>query len=141
MVRGLSYYTGPIYETIITEPNLGSVTGGGRYDDLVGLFRGESLPTTGTSLGIERIIDLMDILNLYPPDIGGTVVQVLVTVFNEETQRESEKLAAELRRAGIRTELYMLDKQMGGRLAMPTKRAFRWWRCWEPTRSQWAWSS
>jgi len=86
MVRGLGYYTGPIFETIITEPNLGSVAGGGRYDDLIGMFRKESLPNVGTTLGIERIIDLMDILQLYPPNIVGTVVQVLVTVFNEESR-------------------------------------------------------
>jgi histidyl-tRNA synthetase len=55
MVRGLGYYTGPIFETVITEPNLGSISGGGRYDRLIGLFRKESLPTTGGSLGIERI--------------------------------------------------------------------------------------
>ncbi|MBI5670164.1 MAG: histidine--tRNA ligase [Chloroflexi bacterium] len=113
MVRGLGYYTGPIFETVITEPNLGSVTGGGRYDDLVGLFRKESLPTTGTSLGIERIIDLMDILNLYPPDIVGTVVQVLVSVFNDDTRRDSTRLAAELRAAGVNTELYLQDKNLG----------------------------
>jgi len=113
MVRGLGYYTGPIFETIITEPNLGSVTGGGRYDDLIGLFRKESLPTVGTSLGIERIIDLMDILNLYPPDIVGTVVQTFVTVFNDETRRASTGLAAALRASGIRTELYMQDKGLG----------------------------
>src|SRR3954467_10327968 len=100
MVRGLGYYTGPIFETIITEPNLGSVTGGGRYDDLVGLFRGESIPTTGTSLGIERIIDLMDILKLYPASVGGTVVQALVTVFGDETRADSTALAAELRAGG-----------------------------------------
>lgn len=113
MVRGLGYYTGPIFETVITEPNLGSVTGGGRYDDLIGLFRKESLPTTGTSLGIERIIDLMDILNLYPPDIVGTVVQVLVAVFDENTRRESTRLAAELRAADVNTELYLQDKNLG----------------------------
>src|SRR5690606_27288061 len=96
MVRGLGYYTGPIFETIITEPNLGSVTGGGRYDQLIGLFRKESLPTTGTSLGIERIIDLMDELNLYPAHIVGTVVQVMVSVFSEETRAKSTRLAAEL---------------------------------------------
>jgi histidyl-tRNA synthetase len=122
MVRGLGYYTGPIYETVITEPNLGSVTGGGRYDDLVGLFRGESLPTTGTSLGIERIIDLMDILELYPPEIGGTVVQALVTVFNPETAKEAERLAAELRRADVRTELYMLDRQIGKQIGYADKK-------------------
>jgi len=108
MVRGLGYYTGPVYETMITKPdNLGSVTGGGRYDGLIGLFRKESMPTTGSSLGIERIIDLMDLLNLYPPEITGTVVQVLVSVFEEGTQGASLALANELRAAGIRTEAYM----------------------------------
>ncbi|NWG17263.1 MAG: histidine--tRNA ligase [Chloroflexi bacterium] len=122
MVRGLGYYTGPIFETVITEPNLGSVTGGGRYDDLVGLFRKESLPTTGTSLGIERIIDLMDILGLYPNGIGGTVVQALVAVFNEDTRRDSTRLAAELRAAGIQTELYLQDKNLGKQLNYADKK-------------------
>ncbi len=122
MVRGLGYYTGPIFETNITEPNLGSVTGGGRYDDLVGLFRGESIPTTGTSLGIERIIDLMDILNLYPAHIGGTVVQALVTVFGDETRASSTGLAAELRAAGVRTELYLQDKNVGKQLNYADKK-------------------
>ncbi len=113
MVRGLGYYTGPIFETIVTEPNLGSVTGGGRYDDLIGMFRKESLPNVGTSLGIERIIDLMDILQLYPPNIVGTVVEVLVTVFNEEARSVSSKLAMDLRTGGVRTEVYMQDKGLG----------------------------
>lgn len=113
MVRGLGYYTGPIYETVIKEPNLGSITGGGRYDGLIGLFRKESLPTTGASFGIERIIDLMDELNLYPPHIAGTVVEVLVTVFDETTRRESVRLASELREVGIKTELYMDNKKLG----------------------------
>lgn len=113
MVRGLGYYTGPVFETSIDEPNLGSITGGGRYDKLIGLFRKESLPTTGTSLGIERIIDLMDELDLYPPNLGGTVVKVLVTVFDDETRRESAKLAAELRTAGVNTELVMEKRKLG----------------------------
>jgi histidyl-tRNA synthetase len=123
MVRGLGYYTGPIYETIITEPNLGSVTGGGRYDGLVGLFRKESLPTTGTSLGIERIIDLMEVLKLYPAHIGGTVVQVLVSVFNAETRPQSTRLAAELRAAGINTELYLEDKALGKQINYADKKS------------------
>jgi len=122
MVRGLSYYTGPIFETVITEPNLGSVTGGGRYDDLVGLFRGDSLPTTGTSLGIERIIDLMDILNLYPPGIGGTVVQVYVAVFGPDTRPEATALAAQLRAAGIATELALTDKGVGKQIGAADKK-------------------
>lgn len=113
MVRGLGYYTGPIFETVITEPNLGSITGGGRYDDLIGLFRKESLPTTGTSLGIERIIDLMDILSLYPPGIGGTVAQVLVAVFDDATRPDSTRLAADLRAAGINTELALDGRGLG----------------------------
>lgn len=122
MVRGLGYYTGPIFETVITEPNLGSVTGGGRYDDLIGLFRSDSLPTTGTSLGIERIIDLMDILDLYPSGIGGTVVQVLVTVFDETTREAATQLAANLRASGIRTELYMQDKNLGKQFSYADKK-------------------
>jgi histidyl-tRNA synthetase len=122
MVRGLSYYTGPIYETIITDPNLGSVTGGGRYDDLVGLFRGETLPTTGTTLGIERIIDLMDILGLYPAHIGGTVVEVFVSVFSDETRAESAKLASQLRAAGVKTELYLQDKNLGRQMGYADKK-------------------
>jgi len=116
MVRGLGYYTGPVFETVITKPdNLGSVTGGGRYDGLVGMFRKESLPTTGSSLGIERIIDLMDLLNLYPPGLSSTVVQVLVTVFGEATQAASLALANELRAAGIRTEAYMIPNRAIGK--------------------------
>lgn len=122
MVRGLGYYTGPIFETNITEPNLGSVTGGGRYDDLVGLFRGESVPTVGTSLGIERIIDLMDILELYPAHIGGTVVQVLVSVFDDATRAASTALAAELRAGGINTELYLQDKNIGKQMSYADKK-------------------
>ena len=116
MVRGLGYYTGPVFETMITKPdNLGSVTGGGRYDGLIGLFRKESLPTTGSSLGIERIIDLMDLLNLYPPELTSTVVQAVVTVFEEGTQGASLALANELRAAGIRTEAYMNPRRAIGK--------------------------
>lgn len=113
MVRGLGYYTGPIFETIISEPNLGSVNGGGRYDDLIGLFRKDSLPTVGMAFGIERIIDVMEILNLYPSDIVGTVVEVLVTAFSPETRSQSTRLTAVLRAGGVRTELYMQDKNLG----------------------------
>ncbi|MEP6985458.1 MAG: histidine--tRNA ligase [Chloroflexota bacterium] len=122
MVRGLGYYTGPIFETIITEPNLGSVTGGGRYDDLIGMFRKESLPNVGTSLGIERIIDLMDILQLYPPNIVGTVVETLVTVFDDQMRPAAAKLATDLRVGGVRTELYMQDKGLGKQLEYANKK-------------------
>lgn len=122
MVRGLGYYTGPIFEAIISEPNLGSVMGGGRYDELVGLFRGESLPTTGMALGIERIIDVMDALGLYPSGLSGTVVEVLVSVFGDDTRGYSNVLAAELRANGIRTELYMQDKSISKQIGYADKK-------------------
>jgi len=122
MVRGLGYYTGSIFEAVIEEPNIGSIAGGGRYDGLIGLFRKESLPTTGISLGIERIIDLMDELELYPASVGSTVVQVLVTVFDEDTRPESSTLAATFRSAGIRTELYMEDRKLGKQFSHADKK-------------------
>ena len=106
MVRGLEYYTGPIYETVVEEPKIGSITGGGRYDELIGSFSKQSHPVTGTSFGIERIIDVMDEFDMFPPAIGKTVTQVLVTVFDTELTQESLKLATLLRSSGIRTEVY-----------------------------------
>lgn len=106
MVRGLSYYTGPIYETVVEEPKIGSITGGGRYDELIGLFRRESLPVTGTSLGIERIIDVMTELEMFPEGLGETVSQVLVSVFDQTTLPASLRMASALRREGLNTELF-----------------------------------
>ena len=122
MVRGLGYYTGPIFETVISEPNLGSITGGGRYDNLIGMFRRQSLPTTGTSFGIERIIDLMDELELYPPHLGGTLVQVLVTVFSKKTRQHSVRIAERLRGAGINTEVYLEARKLGRQFAYGDKK-------------------
>ncbi|MCY3918062.1 MAG: histidine--tRNA ligase [Chloroflexi bacterium] len=122
MVRGLGYYTGPIFETVISEPNLGSISGGGRYDNLIGMFRRQSLPTTGASFGLERIIDLMDELKLYPPQLGGTLVQALVTVFNEETRSDSARIGVQLREAGINTEVYLGRRKLGRQLAHADKK-------------------
>lgn len=122
MVRGLGYYTGPIFETVISEPNLGSITGGGRYDNLIGMFRRQSLPTTGTSFGIERIIDLMNELDLYPAHLGGTLVQALVTVFSDDTRAASMRIADQLREAGINTELYLEARKLGRQFAYADKK-------------------
>ena len=106
MVRGLEYYTGPIYETVVEEPKIGSITGGGRYDELIGSFSKQGYPATGTSFGIERIIDVMEEFDMFPATVGKTVTQVLVTVFDTELAQESLKLATLLRQDGIRTEVY-----------------------------------
>ncbi|HSR68934.1 MAG TPA: histidine--tRNA ligase [Acidobacteriota bacterium] len=110
MVRGLEYYTGSIYETTVRQSKItSSVTGGGRYDKLIGMFREESLPAVGTTIGIERIIDIMEELDMFPSQVGDTVVEVLVTLFGPEQAKASLSMADRLRQAGINTELYSLD--------------------------------
>ena len=104
MVRGLEYYTGPIYETVVEEPKIGSITGGGRYDELIGSFSKQGYPSTGTSFGIERIIDVMEEFDMFPSTVGKTVTEVLVTVFDADLAPESLKVATLLRQSGIRTE-------------------------------------
>ena len=107
MVRGLEYYTGPIFETTVEKPKaMPSITGGGRYDNLIGLFSPVSYPATGTSLGIERIIDVMDELEMFPPDLGESTAQVLVSIFSDDTVEASLGVAALLREAGIKTSVY-----------------------------------
>jgi histidyl-tRNA synthetase len=106
MVRGLEYYTGPVYETTIEAPKMPSITGGGRYDGLTGMFLDRSLPATGTSFGIERIIDAMDELDMFPPSVGKTIAQVLVARVEAGLVDEALRLASALRRGGVKTELY-----------------------------------
>ncbi len=116
MVRGLEYYTGPIYETVVEQPKIGSITGGGRYDELIGSFSKQSHPATGTSFGIERIIDVMEEFSMFPPTVGKTVTQVLVTLFDEQLMQESLKLATSLRQAGVQTEVYFHAARLSGQL-------------------------
>jgi histidyl-tRNA synthetase len=105
LARGLDYYTGIVFETEVDEPKVGSVTGGGRYDDLVGSFAGRRLPTVGTALGLERIMEVIEELHLLQPPRAGA--DVLVTVFDAASVPDALKLTRELRRAGVRTEVYL----------------------------------
>lgn len=115
MVRGLEYYTGPIYETTV-EDMPGSITGGGRFDNLVGMFMEHSYPATGTTIGIERIIDVMEQRGMYPPNVGQTTAQALVTIFDENLVDESLKIANMLRKAGIKTALYFENDKLGNQI-------------------------
>ncbi len=108
LARGLSYYTGPIFE-IRSDDFSGSLGGGGRYDGLIGMFGKESVPACGFSLGVERIMVLMEareeLATTRPP------VDVLVTVWDAESRVKSFALANELRARGVRVDLYPdLDK-------------------------------
>jgi histidyl-tRNA synthetase len=122
MVRGLEYYTGPIYETVVEEPRIGSITGGGRYDELVGMFLNNSIPATGTSLGIERIIDVMDELEMFPAGVGATVAQVLVTQFDRDLIPETLKAASDLRKSGLKAELYFEATSLGKQIRYALKK-------------------
>ncbi|HZU66224.1 MAG TPA: histidine--tRNA ligase [Ktedonobacteraceae bacterium] len=122
MVRGLEYYTGPIYETTIEEPRMPSITGGGRYDELIGLFSDTSFPATGTTIGIERIIDAMEELNMFPAEVGRTVVQVLVTLFDASLADASLQMANTLRAGGLRTEMYFDPDSLGTQLRYAGKK-------------------
>jgi histidyl-tRNA synthetase len=105
LARGLSYYTGAIME--INVPDLaGSLGGGGRYDNLVGIFLGRDIPACGFSLGLERIIVVMTEREMFPPTLVASSADVLVTAWDEESATDSLQLAGELRKAGLRVDLY-----------------------------------
>jgi histidyl-tRNA synthetase len=105
LARGLSYYTGAIME--INVPDLaGSLGGGGRYDNLVGMFSGQDVPACGFSLGLERIIVLMTERGMFPPALTEAPADVMVTVWNEEGIGDSLQLATVLRGAGLRVDVY-----------------------------------
>ncbi|HLQ30863.1 MAG TPA: histidine--tRNA ligase [Ktedonobacteraceae bacterium] len=122
MVRGLEYYTGPIYETAIEEPKMPSITGGGRFDELVGMFLDRSYPATGTTIGIERIIDAMEELGMFPPEVGKTVAQVLVTLFDKTLVDASLQMANTLRKAGLKTEMYFEPTSLGDQIRYAGKK-------------------
>lgn len=114
--RGLDYYTGVVFETAVVKPKIGSVTGGGRYDKLIGKFIGQDIPAAGTSFGIDRICDVITELNLWP-DLAKTTTKVLVTIFSEKLLDKSLVLINTLRNENLASEIYpdtntKLDKQL-----------------------------
>jgi len=113
LARGLSYYTGTIIE--VNVPDLaGSLGGGGRYDGLIGMFGKVQIPACGFSLGLERILVVMEERGMFPPEIAeSTPADVLVTIWIEETIGESLRLANELRDASIRVTLYPEPDKLG----------------------------
>ena len=116
LVRGLDYYTGVIFETMVTEPKIGSITGGGRYDNLIKSLGGPDLPAVGTTLGLDRICDVIEELTLWP-DLPKSATKILVTIFSQDLYSPALILSSSLRDAGINTELYpdasaKLDKQL-----------------------------
>jgi histidyl-tRNA synthetase len=127
VVRGLEYYTGPVYEVELTfdikddegrSVRFGSVGGGGRYDGLVGRFRSEPVPATGFSMGVSRLTAALRHLGEARPQPG----PVVVTVFEKERLADYQRMAQTLRNAGIRAELYLGSGKMGPQLKYADKR-------------------
>lgn len=115
LARGLNYYTGAIFEVKALDTPMGSITGGGRYDNLTGIFGLPGLSGVGISFGADRIYDVLDALDLYPKNaVAGT--QLLFINFGEKETAYCLPLVAKARQAGIRTEIYpdaaKMKKQM-----------------------------
>ena len=112
LARGLDYYTGPIFETVLDDlPHIGSLSGGGRYDGMIGELTGRDLPATGTTLGLDRITTALDQLERdteAPP-----AAAVLITVFDDQLAADSLTLAAELRSSGVTVEVFPGTEKLG----------------------------
>ena len=104
LARGLSYYTGAIME--IQVEGIGSLGGGGRYDNLVGMFLGQNIPACGFSLGLERILVVMAERNMFPPSLATTPADVMMAVFDAKDMPHALRVAALLRQAGLRVLVY-----------------------------------
>jgi histidyl-tRNA synthetase len=116
IARGLAYYTGPVFEAILLDaPGFGSVFGGGRYDDLVMRFLGESIPATGASIGVDRLLSALQEIGRV--DKRKATARVLVTNIDPALTDEYLSMTWELRRAGVPTELYLgVEKSIGRQL-------------------------
>ena len=105
LARGLNYYTGAIFEVKALDVTMGSITGGGRYDNLTGIFGLPNVSGVGISFGADRIYDVLEELNLYPEDsLQGT--QLLFATFGEAELQYALKWAKALREKGVAVEVY-----------------------------------
>jgi histidyl-tRNA synthetase len=112
LARGLSYYTGAIMEIAVADL-AGSLGGGGRYDGLVGMFSGEQVPACGFSLGLERILVVMQERGMFPPGVTDVAAEVLVTQWSRERAAEALAIARDLRAAGFRVDVYPEADKLG----------------------------
>lgn len=124
IARGLDYYTGTIYETFLTDlPTIGSICSGGRYDNLAGLYTRERLPGVGASLGLDRLLGAMEVLELLGPE--ATPAPVLITQFDAERLGEYIRIGRVLRANGINAEVYPDARKLGKQLQYADRKGFR----------------
>ncbi len=120
LARGLNYYTGTIFEVVATDVSIGSICGGGRYDDLTGVFGMPGISGVGISFGADRIYDVMAEKNLFPAE-AFVSTQVLIVNFGGETELELLKIAEYLRKNGVRAEIYPEASKMKKQMAYANK--------------------
>ena len=121
LARGLSYYTGAIIEINVKDLS-GSLGGGGRYDNLIGIFSGHDVPACGFSLGVERIIVVMMEREMFPPQLLSLPADVMVTIWREDSIGDSVALATELRASGLRVDLYPEADKLGKQFKYASER-------------------
>jgi histidyl-tRNA synthetase len=125
LARGLSYYTGAIFE--IAVPDLaGSLGGGGRYDELIGMFLGQRVPACGISLGLERILVVMGERAMFPESVVARPADVMVTIWNADRAADAIRLALTLRTAGLRVEVYPEADKIGRQFKYADSRGIRY---------------
>jgi histidyl-tRNA synthetase len=125
LARGLSYYTGAIFEIKVNDL-AGSLGGGGRYDNLIGMFLGDPVPACGISLGLERILVVMGERNMFPASLVATAADVMVTIWHADRTADAVRLAGELRAAGLRVELYPEADKIGKQFKYASARNMRY---------------
>ena len=110
LARGLDYYTGLIYEGVLTDTDkVGSIAGGGRYDGLVGMFSSKCIPAVGVSIGIERIFSILEEKAKNDPSIRSTETQILIAQIGKNLTKDRLKICSELWARWIKAETLYND--------------------------------
>lgn len=125
LARGLNYYTGAIIEVVANDVKMGSICGGGRYDDLTGIFGLKNMSGVGISFGADRIYDVLEELNLFPSDTEKST-EVLIVNFGGDEEIESLKILIAVRKAGVKAELYPDKAKMKKQFSYADKKHISW---------------
>ena len=122
LARGLSYYTGAIFEVKAHNVKIGSVSGGGRYDDLTGVFGLPDVSGVGVSFGVDRLYDVLEELNLFPKSSKNST-QILISNFDKESEIHGMEVLSALRQSGIKTEIYPESVKMKKQFSYADKKS------------------
>jgi histidyl-tRNA synthetase len=125
LARGLNYYTGCIFEVVAKDAKMGSIGGGGRYDDLTGVFGLKNMSGVGVSFGAERIYDIMEELNLFPKE-NLNQVKVMLMAHEEDTHLFGFQVVTQLRKAGINADIYPEPAKYKKQIEYARKRNFEY---------------